>query len=195
MIPTIQYVLGQALRYRQYYPKKCPLLPPAPTVPQTPAPAPEAGQPPRLLPRLCPRRPPFRRPPRGSHHLRLLPRRPPKRLCRRQPPNGRRRKPKPTKRPRASRNWSGHGPIPWRIAKIFQRSGKGWAYRQPVDKFAQAAIVESPQRTLLPSATCQIERASEVEGALKVSAECADSIGFTPRRALSRERNAHPVVG
>ncbi len=72
-----------------------------------------------LLPRLCPRRPPLRRSPRGSHHLRLLPPRPPKRLRRRRPPNGRRRKLKPTTRPRASRNWSGHGPIPWRIATRF----------------------------------------------------------------------------
>ena len=48
--------------------------------------------------------------------------------------------------------------------RVFQRRGGGWAYRQPVDKFAQAAIVESPKRILLPSATCQIERASEAEG-------------------------------
>ena len=41
--------------------------------------------------------------------------------------------------------------------KLFQRSGGGWAYRQPVDKFAQAAIVQSTKKILLPSATCQIE--------------------------------------
>ena len=78
--------------------------------------------------------------------------------------------------------------------KIFQRSGSGWAYRQPVDKFAQAAIVESPQRILLPSATCQIERASEVEGALKVTAECADSISFTPRSTVITLRSATELV-
>ena len=42
--------------------------------------------------------------------------------------------------------------------RLFERRGGGWAYRQPVDKFAQAAIVESPKKILLPSATCQIER-------------------------------------
>ena len=78
--------------------------------------------------------------------------------------------------------------------KIFQRSGSGWAYRQPVDKFAQAAIVELPQRILLPSATCQIERASEVEGALKVTAECADSISFTPRSTVITLRSATELV-
>ena len=43
--------------------------------------------------------------------------------------------------------------------RLFQRRGGGWAYRQPVDKFAQAAIVESPKRILLPSAICRIESA------------------------------------
>ncbi len=78
--------------------------------------------------------------------------------------------------------------------KLFQRRGGGWAYRQPVDKFAQAAIVESPKRILLPSATCQIERASEVEGALKVSADCADSISFTSRSTVITLRSATELV-
>ena len=78
--------------------------------------------------------------------------------------------------------------------KVFQRSGSGWAYRQPVDKFAQAAIVESPKRILLPSATCQIEGSSEVEGALKVTAECADSISFTSRSTVIMLRSATELV-
>ena len=58
--------------------------------------------------------------------------------------------------------------------RLFQRRGGGWAYRQPVDKFAQAAIVELTKKILLPSATCRIEGASEAEGALKVTADCED---------------------
>ena len=42
--------------------------------------------------------------------------------------------------------------------RLFQRRGGGWAYRQPVDKFAQAAIVELPKKILLPSAICRIDR-------------------------------------
>jgi len=68
--------------------------------------------------------------------------------------------------------------------RLFQRRGGGWAYRQPVDKFAQAAIVESPKRILLPSATCRVERASEAEGALKVNADCEDSISYTSRSVM-----------
>jgi len=65
-------------------------------------------------------------------------------------------------------------------AKLFQRRGKAVAYRQPVDKFAQAAIVES-QRIRLPSAVCQVESGSQEGGALKLNADCQDSISYTSR--------------
>src|SRR5208282_5161385 len=64
--------------------------------------------------------------------------------------------------------------------RLFQRRGKALAYRQPVDNFAQAAIVES-QRIRLPSAVCQVESASQEGGALKLSADCQDSISYTSR--------------
>ncbi len=78
--------------------------------------------------------------------------------------------------------------------KLFERRGGGWAFRQPVDKFAQAAIVESPKKILLPSATCKIERTSVVEGALKVSAECADSISYTSRSTVITLRSATELL-
>ena len=78
--------------------------------------------------------------------------------------------------------------------RLFQRRGGGWAYRQPVDKFAQAAIVELPKRILLPSATCRIDRASEAEGALKVSAECEDSISYTSRSVMIVLRSETELV-
>ena len=78
--------------------------------------------------------------------------------------------------------------------RVFERRGGGWAYRQPVDKFAQAAIVESPKKILLPSATCQIDGASQAEGALKVSAECASSISFTSRSTVIMLRSPTELV-
>ena len=78
--------------------------------------------------------------------------------------------------------------------RLFRRRGGGWAYRQPVDKFAQAAIVESPKRILLPSAACRVERASEAKGALKVQAECADSISYTSRSLMIGLRSATQLV-
>ncbi len=78
--------------------------------------------------------------------------------------------------------------------RLFQRRGGGWAFRQPVDKFAQAAIVELPKRIVLPSATCQIDGASQAEGALKVSAECQDSISYTPRSVMIALRSATELI-
>ena len=78
--------------------------------------------------------------------------------------------------------------------RLFQRRGGGWAYRQPIDKFAQAAIVESPKRILLPSATCRIDRASEADGALKVSAECEDSISYTSRSVMIALRSPTELI-
>jgi hypothetical protein len=78
--------------------------------------------------------------------------------------------------------------------RLFQRRGGGWAYREPVDKFAQAAIVESPKKILLPSAICRIEGASLVEGMLKVSADCEDSISYTPRSVMIALRSTTELV-
>ena len=78
--------------------------------------------------------------------------------------------------------------------RLFQRSGGGWAYRQPVDKFAQAAIVESQKKILLPSAVCRIEGASLVEGMLKVSADCEDSISYTSRSVMVALRSTTELV-
>jgi hypothetical protein len=78
--------------------------------------------------------------------------------------------------------------------RLFQRRGGGWAYREPVDKFAQAAIVESPKKILLPSAICRIEGASLVEGMLKVSADCEDSISYTSRSVMTALRSTTELV-
>jgi hypothetical protein len=78
--------------------------------------------------------------------------------------------------------------------RLFQRRGGGWAFRQPVDKFAQAAIVESPKRIVLPSAICRIDGASGAQGALKVNAECQDSISYTPRSVMIALRSATELI-
>ena len=78
--------------------------------------------------------------------------------------------------------------------RLFQRRGGGWAYREPVDKFAQAAIVESPKKILLPSATCRIDGASGADGVLKVSADCEDSISYTPRSVMIALRSPTELV-
>ena len=62
-----------------------------------------------------------------------------------------------------------------------------------MNQFAQAAIVES-QRIRLPSATCQLERATHDEGALKLSADCQDTISFTQRTVWVKLRSKSEIV-
>jgi hypothetical protein len=72
--------------------------------------------------------------------------------------------------------------------KLFQRKGRALTYRQPIDQFAQAAIVE-PQRIRLPSATCQLDSAASDGGSLKLIAECADIISYTSRTVYVKLRS------
>src|SRR5271157_4371075 len=77
--------------------------------------------------------------------------------------------------------------------KLFRRLGNAVAYRQPVDQFAQAAIIES-QRIRLPTSVCRLERASHEGGALKVSGGCQDSISYTSQTAYVKLRSKNEIV-
>jgi HlyD family secretion protein len=77
--------------------------------------------------------------------------------------------------------------------RLFQLRGGAQAFRQPVDQFAQAAIIES-QRIRLPTGVCRLERASSEGGALKVSGECQDSISYTSETAYVRLRSTNEIV-
>jgi HlyD family secretion protein len=77
--------------------------------------------------------------------------------------------------------------------KLFQRRGSAVAYRQPVDQFAQAAIIES-QRIRLPTGVCRLERASREGGALRVSGECQDSISYTSQSAYIKLKSKNEIL-
>ena len=76
----------------------------------------DSKRPRRPLPRHPPRSPLLHPSSRRSRRPRLHPLRSPTRPCRRPRPDGRRRKSRVYMPPRASRSWSGPGPIPPRIA-------------------------------------------------------------------------------
>ena len=178
-------------------PPAAPAPAPAAPAPPAPNPAPDAGQQAASPPPPAPSPETPSAPPVVAQEpsRRLLPLRSPNHPCRRLRPDGKRRTSRAYMRPRALRSWSGPGPIPRRIAtRLFQRRGGGWAFRQPVDKFAQAAIVESPKRIVLPSAICRIDGASGAQGALKVNAECQDSISYTPRSVMIALRSATELI-
>jgi hypothetical protein len=78
-------------------------------------------------------------------------------------------------------------------SRLFQRKGRTLTYRQPIDQFAQAAIVE-PQRIRLPSATCQLDSAANDGGSLKLIADCADIVSYTSRTVYVKLRSGDELV-
>jgi hypothetical protein len=78
-------------------------------------------------------------------------------------------------------------------AKLFVGQRGGLAYRQPVDKFAQALII-GPQQIRSPSSTCRVQSVSHEKGAIKVNAECEDSISFQQQSAWIRMQPSGGIV-
>jgi hypothetical protein len=62
-------------------------------------------------------------------------------------------------------------------SKVFVRRGGALFYREPVDKFAQAAIIE-PQQVRAPASICRFQRVSHANGVVKLAALCSDSISY-----------------
>jgi hypothetical protein len=77
--------------------------------------------------------------------------------------------------------------------RLFERRGGALAFRQPVDKFAQAAII-GPQQFILPSGTCRVQSVSHNKGAITVNAECNDSISYTPQTIEIKVKSAGEIV-
>jgi len=66
--------------------------------------------------------------------------------------------------------------------KLFVRRGGALFYRQPVDKFAQAEIIE-PQQIRGPASICRVQRISHANGVVKLTTQCSDSISYTEQTA------------
>ena len=77
--------------------------------------------------------------------------------------------------------------------KLFERRGGALVFRQPVDKFAQAAII-APQQILLPSGPCHVQNVSHENGAIKVNAECSDSISYTTQTMQIKVKSGGEIV-
>jgi hypothetical protein len=70
-------------------------------------------------------------------------------------------------------------------SRIFLKSGAGFAYRRPVDQFAQAAII-GPQEIRLPASTCRVQRVSHEKDVIRITADCNDSISYTTQNVQIR---------
>ena len=62
--------------------------------------------------------------------------------------------------------------------KLFVRQGGGLTFRQPVDQFAQAAII-TPGTIIQPNQTCQVMSVTHDGGLTKLDFTCRDTISYT----------------
>ena len=77
--------------------------------------------------------------------------------------------------------------------RLFVRNGRALAYRQPIDKFAQAAII-GPQQIRLPASVCQVRTVSHQKEALKLGVDCNDSISYTSQTVQIRVTGSGEIV-
>jgi hypothetical protein len=77
--------------------------------------------------------------------------------------------------------------------KLFVRSGGGLAYRQPVDQFAQAAII-TPGQVALPNQTCQVTGQKRQNGLTTLDFTCRDSISYTSQSVEIEVKSASEMV-
>ena len=77
--------------------------------------------------------------------------------------------------------------------RLFVRSGGGFAFRQPVDKFAQAAII-GRQEIRTPASTCRVQKVAHENGVVKITAECNDTISYTAQSVQIRVKADNEIV-
>ena len=78
-------------------------------------------------------------------------------------------------------------------SKVFVRRGGALAYREPVDRFAQAAIIE-PGVLRMPSSTCRVQSVLHEKEGVKITADCRDSISYTTQTAVIKVRSPGEIV-
>ncbi len=77
--------------------------------------------------------------------------------------------------------------------KLFVRQGGGLTFRQPVDQFAQAAII-TPGTVILPNQTCQVSSASQDKGLTRLDFTCRDTISYTSQSVEIEVKSATEMV-
>jgi len=77
--------------------------------------------------------------------------------------------------------------------RLFVRSGGGFAFRRPVDKFAQAAIIGA-REIRAPASTCLVQKVAHENGLIKITAECNDSISYTTQSVQIKVKEDGEIV-
>ena len=78
-------------------------------------------------------------------------------------------------------------------SRLFERTSRGLSFKQPADKFAQAAIIRAGE-VQGPSSVCRVVNVARKREAISVATECRDSIGYLSQTVTIKVQSAHEII-
>jgi hypothetical protein len=78
-------------------------------------------------------------------------------------------------------------------SRLFERTSRGLSFKQPVDKFAQAAIIR-PREIEGPSSLCRVLTVARTKDAISAATERRDSIGYLSRTDPIQIKTAREII-
>ncbi len=78
-------------------------------------------------------------------------------------------------------------------SRLFTRTGRGITFKQPVDKFAQAAIIR-PTQVEGPSSVCRVLKVSRANETISAATECRDTVGYLPMEITIKIQSPRQII-
>ena len=78
-------------------------------------------------------------------------------------------------------------------SRLFERTSRGVSFKQPVDKFAQAAIIR-PGEIEGPSSVCRVLKVSRAKDTITAATECRDTVGYLSLGITIKVQSARQII-
>ncbi len=78
-------------------------------------------------------------------------------------------------------------------SRLFERTSRGISFKQPIDRFAQAAIIR-PGEIEGPSSVCRLLKVSRAKDTISATTECRDTVGYLSMDVTIKIQSARQIV-
>jgi hypothetical protein len=78
-------------------------------------------------------------------------------------------------------------------SRLFQRTGRGLSFKQPVDEFAQAVIIR-PGELEGPASVRRVLKVTRAQDTITASTECRDTVGYLALDITIKVQSARQIV-
>jgi hypothetical protein len=78
-------------------------------------------------------------------------------------------------------------------SRLFERTSRGVSFKQPVDKFAQAAIIR-PGEIEGPSSVCRVLKVTRAKDTISAATECRDTVGYLSLNITIKVQSARQII-